>query len=114
EPRHRRGPGQRARPRGQPLRRPEDHRVKITDLTLAELSARLAAREVSAEETARACLERIDATNGTLNAFIHVDGEGALAQAKASDARRAKGEARGPLDGVPLALKDIFCTKGVR
>ena len=88
--------------------------MKITDLTLAELSARLAAREVSAEETTRACLERIDATNGTLNAFIHVDGEGALAQAKASDARRAKGESRGPLDGVPLALKDIFCTKGVR
>jgi len=88
--------------------------VKTTDLTLAELSRKLAAREISAVEATRACLDRIAATDPALNAFLVVDEAGALAQAHASDERRARRQSAGPLDGVPLALKDIFCTKGVR
>ncbi|HEY0840001.1 MAG TPA: Asp-tRNA(Asn)/Glu-tRNA(Gln) amidotransferase subunit GatA, partial [Vulgatibacter sp.] len=65
------------------------------------------------EEVTRASLERIRATDGQLGAFLFVDETGALAQAKASDERRAQGRALGRLDGVPLALKDIFCTEGI-
>src|SRR5690606_22802238 len=55
----------------------------------------------------------IAAVDGAIHAFLLVDEAGALAQARASDERRARGEARGPLDGVPVALKDLFCTKGL-
>ena len=87
--------------------------MKITDLSLADLSRKLAAKEVSAVEATRACLDRIAAVDGAIHAFLLVDEAGALAQARASDERRARGEARGPLDGVPVALKDLFCTKGL-
>ena len=79
--------------------------------TLAQLSAMLAAGEVSSVELTQSCLARMDAHQG-LNAFITVSAEHAMAQAKAADASRAKGEA-GPLAGIPLAQKDIFCTDGV-
>ncbi|MFD7512989.1 Asp-tRNA(Asn)/Glu-tRNA(Gln) amidotransferase subunit GatA, partial [Streptomyces sp. NPDC059853] len=58
-------------------------------------------------------LARIEAVDEKVHAFLHVDREGALAQARAVDARRAAGEKLGPLAGVPLALKDIFTTEGV-
>ena len=83
------------------------------DLTLAELSARLAAKDVSSAEVTAACLERIRATDALLGAFLFVDETGAMTHAQAADERRAAGRARGPLDGVPLALKDIFCTEGI-
>jgi aspartyl-tRNA(Asn)/glutamyl-tRNA(Gln) amidotransferase subunit A len=89
----------------------------LLDGTLTELSAALAAKRVSALELARACLERIARLNGALNAFITVDEERTLADARAADARRAgKGNAgdAGPLTGIPVAYKDIYCTKGVR
>jgi aspartyl-tRNA(Asn)/glutamyl-tRNA(Gln) amidotransferase subunit A len=82
-------------------------------LPIAELSGRLAAREVSAEEAVRAALARIEETDGRLGAFLAVTPERALDDARASDARRARGDGRGPLDGVPLAVKDILCTEGV-
>ena len=82
-------------------------------LPIAELSGRLASREVSAEEAVRAALARIEATDGRLGAFLAVTPERALDDARASDARRARGDGRGPLDGVPLAVKDILCTEGV-
>jgi aspartyl-tRNA(Asn)/glutamyl-tRNA(Gln) amidotransferase subunit A len=81
--------------------------------SLPELSAALAARKVSAIELAMLFLDRIDRLNPGLNAFIALDRERTLAQAKAADATLAAGTA-GPLTGIPLAHKDIFCTKGWR
>jgi aspartyl-tRNA(Asn)/glutamyl-tRNA(Gln) amidotransferase subunit A len=81
--------------------------------SIAELSAALRRREFSSEELARGLLERIARHNPGLNAFVTVTGEQALAAARESDRRFASGEAR-PLEGVPIAHKDIFCTQGVR
>jgi aspartyl-tRNA(Asn)/glutamyl-tRNA(Gln) amidotransferase subunit A len=80
--------------------------------TVAALAAQLAAGEVSSREITRAALDRIAARDGGLNSFINVCADTALAAAEAADARRAAGEA-GPLTGVPIAHKDIFCTRGV-
>jgi aspartyl-tRNA(Asn)/glutamyl-tRNA(Gln) amidotransferase subunit A len=87
--------------------------TRPTDLTLRGALDALAARDLSAEELARAHLDAIEALNPRLNAFVAVTGERALERARASDARRARGEA-GPLDGAPLGIKDLFCTEGVR
>ena len=81
--------------------------------TLAELSAGLAAGEFSSLELTEHFLARIRQHDGRLNCFITVTEEQALAQARAADARRAAGEL-GPLLGLPIAHKDIFCTNGVR
>ncbi|HSG75529.1 MAG TPA: Asp-tRNA(Asn)/Glu-tRNA(Gln) amidotransferase subunit GatA [Burkholderiales bacterium] len=85
----------------------------MLDSGLGELQAALAARRVSSVELTRLYLERIRAQNGPLNAFITVDEEVSLEQARAADARRARGEA-GPLTGIPVAHKDIFCTRALR
>ena len=85
----------------------------LLEQSLTELSAALSRRELSSVEATRAVLSRIEATDGRLGAFLRVSPEPALEAARASDARRARGEATSPLDGVPLALKDIFLTKGV-
>ncbi|MEU8133023.1 Asp-tRNA(Asn)/Glu-tRNA(Gln) amidotransferase subunit GatA [Streptodolium elevatio] len=85
----------------------------LTRLTAAETAARIAAGEVSAVEVAQAHLDRITEVDGKVHAFLHVDAAGALSAAKAVDERRAKGDALGPLAGVPLALKDVFTTQGV-
>ncbi len=87
--------------------------MSLTDLTIHELHERLVRRDVSSVEATRAYLERIDAVDGRINAFITVDAEGALRQAEAADRRLGAGEG-GALTGVPLALKDIFVTEGVR
>ncbi|WP_028453529.1 Asp-tRNA(Asn)/Glu-tRNA(Gln) amidotransferase subunit GatA [Chitinilyticum aquatile] len=79
--------------------------------TVKELSAALAAGQVSAVELAQDYLARIAALNPRLNAFITVDGEKTLAEARAADAARAAGNA-GLLTGVPVAHKDIFCAEG--
>jgi aspartyl-tRNA(Asn)/glutamyl-tRNA(Gln) amidotransferase subunit A len=79
---------------------------------VAALGRALSAREMSSAEVVAHLLGRIDAQRA-LGAFLHVDGDGALAAAKAVDARRAKGEALGPLAGVPIAHKDIFVTRGM-
>jgi aspartyl-tRNA(Asn)/glutamyl-tRNA(Gln) amidotransferase subunit A len=85
----------------------------LLEQSLTELSAALSRRELSSVEATRAVLSRIEATDGRLGAFLRVSPEPALEAARASDARRARGEATSPIDGVPLALKDIFLTKGV-
>ena len=81
--------------------------------TIAQLSAGLAAGEFSSEELTDAFLERVRRYNPQLNAFITLTAETALTQARAADERRQRGEA-GPLTGIPIAHKDIFCTEGVR
>jgi len=85
----------------------------VIDSTLVELQAALAAKRVSSVELTRLHLERIRRLNGTLNAFITVDEETSLAQAHRADEQRARGEA-GPLAGIPVAHKDIFCTRDLR
>jgi aspartyl-tRNA(Asn)/glutamyl-tRNA(Gln) amidotransferase subunit A len=84
----------------------------VLNSSLSELAAALRQKKISAVELTRLHLERIAKLNGELNAFITVNGDGALAQAKRADARIANGEG-GPLTGIPVAHKDIFCTKGV-
>ncbi|HXV07428.1 MAG TPA: amidase, partial [Burkholderiales bacterium] len=79
--------------------------------TLAELSQALRARRISSVELTRLFLERAQRLNGTLNAFITLDPERSLALAAAADRRIAAGQA-GPLTGIPIAHKDIFCCKG--
>ncbi|CAG9175633.1 Asp-tRNA(Asn)/Glu-tRNA(Gln) amidotransferase subunit GatA [Cupriavidus pampae] len=79
-------------------------------ISLRQIADALAARTVSAEELAREYLARIEATRA-LNAFVDVQPELTLAQAREADARRARGEAT-PLTGVPIAHKDVFVTRG--
>jgi aspartyl-tRNA(Asn)/glutamyl-tRNA(Gln) amidotransferase subunit A len=83
----------------------------LTSFTLAEAQAGLRARRFSAGELARAYIAAMEEAR-PLNAFITETQERALAMAAESDERLAKGEAR-PLDGIPIAVKDLFCTKGV-
>jgi aspartyl-tRNA(Asn)/glutamyl-tRNA(Gln) amidotransferase subunit A len=82
--------------------------------TISELARRLRQREVSPVEITRACLECIEKLDPTLNAFITVMADSALADARAAEAGIARGEWRGPLHGVPIALKDLIDTAGVR
>src|SRR5690348_4018068 len=84
----------------------------LADLTIAELSKTMAKKEASAVEVAEAHLKKLD-QHRALNAFITETPDKAREMAKASDARRAKGEA-GLLEGVPVAIKDLFCTEGVQ
>ncbi|MBL4574019.1 MAG: Asp-tRNA(Asn)/Glu-tRNA(Gln) amidotransferase subunit GatA [Gammaproteobacteria bacterium] len=80
--------------------------------TVAEISAALAAGDISSVEITQAYLDRIATLNGELNAFITVCEDSALEQAKAADEARANGN-ESPLLGIPLAHKDIFCTKDI-
>ncbi len=84
-----------------------------TRKTAAELADALAAGEVTSVELTRAHLDRIAEVDGAVHAFLHVDAEGALEQARASDARRAAGTPASPLDGVPIAVKDVLATSGL-
>jgi aspartyl-tRNA(Asn)/glutamyl-tRNA(Gln) amidotransferase subunit A len=83
--------------------------TELTRLTAVELAAGIAAREVSAVEVAQAHLDRIASVDDRVRAFLHVDAEGALAQAQRVD----DGAVSGPLAGVPLALKDVLVQRGV-
>ncbi len=82
-------------------------------LTVTELSAELSRGAISSVELTRACLARIEELNPRLNAFVTVCADEALKQAAEADRARAKG-AGSPLLGVPVAHKDIFCTRGLR
>src|ERR1044071_10456153 len=85
---------------------------ELTALTIAAARDGLKQKKFSAAELADAHLPTME-TARTLNAYVLETPERALAMAKASDARIAKGDA-GPLEGLPLAIKDLFCTEGVR
>ncbi len=86
--------------------------MKPTDLTLAGARDALAKKELSARELAEAHVAAVEAAR-PLNAFIVETPEQALEMAAASDARIARGEA-GPLEGIPLAIKDLYCTRGIQ
>ena len=79
---------------------------KLNELTAREAARRLAAREITAEQMARACLARIEERESTVGAWIHVDPDAVLAQARQLDA----GPVRGPLHGLPIGVKDIIDT----
>lgn len=79
----------------------------------SEMAAALASKEISSVELVNAHFDRIAEVDGQVKAFLHLDKEGALAQAKSVDEARAKGETLSPLAGVPVALKDIFTQKGI-
>jgi aspartyl-tRNA(Asn)/glutamyl-tRNA(Gln) amidotransferase subunit A len=85
---------------------------RLTDLTIAEARAGLAEGAFSSRELTEAHIEAMANARG-LNAFITETPERALEMADASDARRRAGEA-GPMEGIPIAVKDLFCTEGVR
>jgi aspartyl-tRNA(Asn)/glutamyl-tRNA(Gln) amidotransferase subunit A len=83
----------------------------VINCTLSELAQALARKEVSSVELTRVFLERAQRLNPELNAFVTLNPEASLAQARAADKRIAAGQAQA-LTGIPVALKDIFCTKG--
>jgi aspartyl-tRNA(Asn)/glutamyl-tRNA(Gln) amidotransferase subunit A len=83
----------------------------LTEITIAEARTGLAAKQFSARELTEAHIVAMEAAR-PLNAYITETPEIALDMAAASDERLARGEAR-PLDGIPIAVKDLFCTKGV-
>ena len=85
----------------------------ILTATAAELGERIAARELTSVEVTRAFLDQIARNDESVHAFLHVDADGALAQATAVDARLDAGEKLGPLAGVPIAIKDLFTQAGV-
>ena len=81
--------------------------------TAAQMAQALAAGETTSVEITRAHLRRIELVDGDVHAYLHVDAEGALAQAAASDERRAAGSPAHELDGVPIAVKDVLATEGL-
>ena len=86
----------------------------LADLTAHELAERFAGGQATAVQATEAALERIAATDELLRAFLTVTGDQALEAAREVDQARERGERLGPLAGVPLALKDVLVTKGVR
>lgn len=85
----------------------------MIDLTITQALEKLKAREISATELTRAYLDRIEKYGAELNCYITVTGERALADAAAADARIAAGDALA-LDGIPIGMKDLFATRGIR
>jgi len=88
--------------------------MELWQLSALELGRRIARREIRAVEVVTHLLQRIEALNPTLNAIVTLDAEGALAAAHAVDARLDQGEQLGPLAGVPITIKDLTETKGLR
>src|SRR6516162_8726788 len=86
---------------------------ELTRMTAAELSVALADQTVSATEVTQAHLDRIAAVDDRVHAFLHVAADRALEQAAAIDEERKQGTVRSPLAGVPVAVKDVFATRGL-
>jgi aspartyl-tRNA(Asn)/glutamyl-tRNA(Gln) amidotransferase subunit A len=88
--------------------------MPLTGLTITELAARFRAGAATPTDAAREHLARIESLDPQVKAFLTVTRETALGQAGAADARFRAGTPRGPLDGIPVALKDVLCTRGIR
>jgi aspartyl-tRNA(Asn)/glutamyl-tRNA(Gln) amidotransferase subunit A len=86
----------------------------LTSLTIHELGARYRRGETRPTEAAQAYLDRIEALDPQVRAFLTITRDEALKDAAAADARLKAGTPRGPLDGIPIALKDVLCTRGIR
>ena len=86
----------------------------VASLTIDDVRNGLARREFSAAELAQSALEFAQAENPKTNAYLHFSAERALDAARRVDRKIAAGEDPGPLGGVPLAVKDVIVTKGVR
>src|SRR5690606_24033280 len=86
--------------------------TELTDLSLLELSSCLSEGTVTSRDATEACLRRIEAVDTSVRAFLRTEADEALARADAADARARDGARLGPLDGVPLALKDNFLKEG--
>lgn len=86
----------------------------MTEFTIAEASELLRRKQISPVELTRNCLDRIQQLNPTLNAFITVMHESALAEARAAEAEINSGNWRGPLHGIPIGIKDLIDTAGVK
>src|SRR3712207_6390543 len=85
----------------------------VTHLTLSDAADAVRARELSPVELTRACLEQVDRLDSRLNAFILVTADSALAEAARAEEEILAGTWRGPLHGIPIAIKDLFDTRGV-
>ena len=85
-----------------------------TWLSLTEAARLVRDKKISSVELTQGCLKRIERLNPKLNAFITVTAESALAQAREAESEIQRGHWRGPLHGVPIALKDLFDTAGVK
>ncbi len=86
----------------------------MIDLSISEAAELLREKKISPVDLATACLDRIERLNPVLNAFITVTHEGAMAQARVAEAEIQRGQWRGPLHGIPIGLKDLIDTAGVR
>ncbi len=86
---------------------------KMYSLSAMKAKELLEKGEVSSQELTTSCLERIEKVDGTISAYLTVTADKAMSDAKASDARRLKGEKLSVLDGIPYALKDNICTDGI-
>ena len=87
--------------------------MSLVELTACELKQRLEAGDVTSVEVTQVLLDRIEAHDGQVGAFLHVTGEAALAQAAEVDRRRQAGKPLGPLAGLPVAVKDVLCDSDV-
>ena len=87
---------------------------ELNRMTIWQLAPKIRSRQISAVELTRAVLEAIEKLNPVLNAYITVDAEGALQAARTAQRRIARGEYLGPLHGIPISLKDLFDTQGIR
>lgn len=88
--------------------------AEISAQPIATLGQKIKRRELSPVELTKAYLRRIEEYNAVYNAFVTIDREGALEQARAAEREIAGGSYRGPLHGIPIAHKDLYCTKGMR
>src|SRR5918911_3337200 len=87
--------------------------AELYELTIAEARERLDRGEISSEELTQALLDRIVAVDNQVRAFLAISDEQALEQARAADEQRGRGEAKSPLHGIPIAIKDVISTEGL-